>query len=259
MAEGGRLYGRPAIVTGGASGIGAATARRFAAEGANVLIADIRDGAGEELVREIEPMRGRQLEHPPHGRHRPERRPANGGRRRAVLGGVAVLFNNAMADPRDDYGDDQRWNMMLESGLAAYWAASIEAALLLERSGVGRAIVSNASIAGAKIAIEFASEAYSAAKGGVVLLDAEVVQRLGPRGIRVNCVCPGIIETPRWRSPGEPELASRAAGGRWLRSDASDARRKSPTSFSFSRATRRRSSAVRTSRSTVVSRPPAVS
>ena len=54
-----------------------------------------------------------------------------------LLGGVAVLFNNAMADPRDDYGDDQRWNVMLESGLAAYWAASIEAAPLLERSGVG--------------------------------------------------------------------------------------------------------------------------
>jgi 3-oxoacyl-[acyl-carrier protein] reductase len=121
-----------------------------------------------------------------------------------ILGGVTVLFNNAMADPRDDYTDDQRWNVMLESGLAAYWAASIEATPLLERSGAG-AIVSNASIAGAKIAIEFASEAYSAAKGGVVGLTRKLAQRLGPRGIRVNCVCPGIIETPRWRSAGEPE------------------------------------------------------
>jgi NAD(P)-dependent dehydrogenase (short-subunit alcohol dehydrogenase family) len=108
-----------------------------------------------------------------------------------------------MADP-GDYGEDQRWNAMLESGLAAYWAASIEAAPLLERAG-GGAIVCNASIAGAKIAIEFASEAYSAAKGGVVGLTRKLAQRLGPRGIRVNCVCPGIIETPRWRSPGEVE------------------------------------------------------
>jgi meso-butanediol dehydrogenase / (S,S)-butanediol dehydrogenase / diacetyl reductase len=203
MAERGRLDGRPAIVTGGASGIGAATARRFAAEGAIVLIADVQDQAGEDLVREIREARGRA-----HFRHtdvteRSEVRQMVHDAER-LLGGVAVLFNNAMADPRDDYGDDQRWNVMLESGLAAYWAASIEAAPLLERSGVG-AIVSNASIAGAKIAIEFASEAYSAAKGGVVGLTRKLAQRLGPRGIRVNCVCPGIIETPRWRSADEPE------------------------------------------------------
>jgi NAD(P)-dependent dehydrogenase (short-subunit alcohol dehydrogenase family) len=203
MAERGRLAERPAIVTGGASGIGRATARRFAAEGASVLIADVQDRAAEDLVREIRAAGGRAYFRRTDVTDRGDVRQMVRDAER-ILGGLAVLFNNAMADPREDYGDDQRWNVMLESGLAAYWAASVEAAPLLEKSGVG-AIVSNASIAGAKVGIEFASEAYSAAKGGVVGLTRKLAQRLGPRGIRVNCICPGIIDTPRWRSPGEAE------------------------------------------------------
>ena len=208
-AERGLLEGRGAIVTGGASGIGAATARRFAEEGAEVLVADVQDARGEEVVSEIRAAGGRAHFRRTDVTDRDDvrRMVRDAGR---VLVGVDVLFNNAMADPRDEYSDDERWNAMLESGLAAYWAASIEAAPLLERSG-GGAIVCNASIAGAKIAIEFASEAYSAAKGGVVGLTRKLAQRLGPRGIRVNCICPGIIETPRWRSPGdsEPRFARR--------------------------------------------------
>jgi len=195
-------------VTGGASGIGATTARRFAAEGAAVVIADIQTDKGEEVVGEIR-ARGGQA----HFRRTDVTDRADV--RRMVresgdlLGNLRVLFNNAMTDP-GDYGDDERWNVMLESGLAAYWAASVAAAPLLEGSG-GGAIVCNASIAGAKIGVEFASEAYSAAKAGVVGLTRKLAQRLGPHGIRVNCICPGIIETPRWRSPGdlEPRFARR--------------------------------------------------
>jgi meso-butanediol dehydrogenase / (S,S)-butanediol dehydrogenase / diacetyl reductase len=204
----GLLDGRGAIVTGGASGIGAATARCFAAEGAAVVIADIQADKGAEVVGEIRAGGGRA-----HFR-RTDVTDRDDVRRMVheagdLLGNLRVLFNNAMTDP-GDYGDDERWNVMLESGLAAYWAASIEAAPLLERSG-GGAIVCNASIAGAKIAVEFASEAYSAAKAGVVGLTRKLAQRLGPSGVRVNCVCPGIIETPRWRSPGdgEPRFARR--------------------------------------------------
>lgn len=209
MSAARRLDGRPALVTGGASGIGEATARRFAAEGARVLIADVQDAAAERVVEEIRSAGGVA-----HFRHTDvtKREDVRGAVRDAerLLGGLAVLFNNAMADPRDDWSDDERWNAMLESGLTAYWAAAIAAAPLLERSGNG-AIVSNASIAGAKIGIEFSSDAYSAAKAGVVGLTRRLAQRLGPRGIRVNCVCPGIIETPRWRTPGsaEPRFASR--------------------------------------------------
>src|SRR5579862_8229184 len=177
-----RLAGRPALITGGASGIGEATARRFAAEGAVVMIADIRDSSAEKVVTEIRAAGGIA-----HFRHtdvtdRADLREMvrDAGR---LLGGLAVLVNNA-ADPRADYTEDQRWDVMLESGLTAYWAAAIEAVPLLEGSGKG-AIISNASIAGAKIGIEFASEAYSAAKAGVVGLTRKLAKSLGPRGIRV--------------------------------------------------------------------------
>jgi NAD(P)-dependent dehydrogenase (short-subunit alcohol dehydrogenase family) len=199
----GRLAHRTALITGGASGIGEATARRFAAEGARVLIADIQEEAAQRGVSEIREAGGvAHFRHTDVTNRADVRRMVQDAER--ILGGLAVLVNNAMADPRDDYTEDQRWDAMLESGLSAYWAAAIEATPLLERSGK-EAIVSNASIADARIGIEFASEAYSAAKAGVVGLTRKLAKRLGPSGIRVNCVCPGIIETPRWRRAGDPE------------------------------------------------------
>ena len=204
-----KLDGRKALVTGAASGIGAATARRFAAEGAQVMIADIDAAGGEAVVQEI-----RQAGGVAHFRH------VDVTERAAVrhlvhdaettLGGLGILFNNAMTNPSADFTEDQRWNLMLESGLSAYWAAATEAAPLLARSGHG-AIVHNASIAGARLGIDFASEAYSAAKAGVIGLSRKLAKRFGPQGVRSNCICPGIIETPRWRSPGmeEPQFARR--------------------------------------------------
>lgn len=209
MSVQGKLEGRRALVTGGASGIGAAAARRFAAEGAKVLIADIEDAAGNAVVEDIRKAGGvahylhvdvtdraqvRQMVHTA----------------ASTLGGLGILFNNAMTNPSADYSEDERWNLMLESGLSAYWAAATEAMPILASSGHG-AIVNNASIAGARLGIEFASEAYSSAKAGVLGLTRKLAKRFGPEGVRVNCICPGIIETPRWRSPGmdEPLFARR--------------------------------------------------
>ncbi|MBL6751514.1 MAG: SDR family oxidoreductase [Nevskia sp.] len=209
MSAPGKLAGRPALVTGGSSGIGAGVALRFAAEGAHVLIADIDDAGGEKLVAQIRAAGGTA-----HYRHldvtdrAAVRRMVHEADR--LLGGLSVLFNNAMTNPSHSYTEDERWNLMLESGLSAYWAASVEAAPLLARSGHG-AIVNNASIAGARLGLEFASEAYSAAKAGVVGLSRKLAKRLGP-AVRVNTICPGIIETPRWRTPGvsdEPKFAQR--------------------------------------------------
>lgn len=204
-----KMEGRMALVTGGASGIGAATARCFAAEGAQVLIADIDDASGEAVVEDIRKAGGvahyRNVDVTDRIAVRRMVHDAD-----TTLGGLTVLFNNAMTNPSADYTEDQRWNLMMESGLAAYWAAASEAAPMLARSGHG-AIINNASIAGARIGIEFASEAYSSAKAGVLGLTRKLAKRLGPEGVRINCICPGIIETPRWRSPGmeEPQFALR--------------------------------------------------
>lgn len=198
-----KLQGRKALVSGGASGIGEATARLFAQEGAAVLIADIDDTNGERVVREICESGGVA-----HYRHvdvtdrAAVRRMVHDAEQ--TLGGLGILFNNAMTNPSANYSEDERWNLMIESGLSAYWAAATEAAPILARSGHG-AIVSNASIAGARLGIEFASEAYSAAKAGVLGLSRKLAKRFGPDGVRSNAICPGIIETPRWRSPGQEE------------------------------------------------------
>ena len=199
----GKLDGRKALVTGGASGIGEASARLLAAEGAAVMIADIEDAAGEKVVREIREAGGVA-----HYRHvdvtdrAAVRRMVHDAE--STLGGLGMLLNNAMTNPSADYTEDERWDLMLESGLSAYWAAATEAAPILARSGHG-AILSNASIAGARLGLDFASEAYSAAKAGVIGLSRKLAKRFGPSGVRSNVFCPGIIETPRWRSPGMPE------------------------------------------------------
>ncbi len=98
----------------------------------------------------------------------------------------------------------------IESGLSAYWAAATAAENTLAASGHG-SIVQIASIAGARMGIEFASEAYCAAKAGIVGLTRKLAKRLGPRGVRVNCIAPGVIKTPRLRFSGsdEPEFARR--------------------------------------------------
>jgi NAD(P)-dependent dehydrogenase (short-subunit alcohol dehydrogenase family) len=236
-----KLEGRKALVSGGASGIGEATARLFAAEGAAVMIADIDDANGERVVREIVAAGNKAVYlHVDVTDRTAVRRMVHEAE--AALGGLGILFNNAMTNPSSDYSEDQRWNLMLESGLGAYWAAATEAAPILARSGHG-AIVSNASIAGARWGIEFASEAYSAAKAGVLGLSRKLAKRFGPDGVRSNAICPGIIETPRWRSPG------------WRPCSASVVRMKWPGSCCSSRATIRRSSRGRTSPSMAASRP----
>ena len=206
----GILVGRAALITGGASGLGRAAALLLAAEGAQVMVGDIDDEGGRAVVAEINAQGGRA-----HYRHSDVTDRADVRRMVAeageVMGGLSILMNNAMSNPRDDYGVDERWDTMIESGLSAYWAAATAAEPLLVKSGHG-SIVQIASIAGAKMGIEFASEAYCAAKAGIVGLTRKMAKRLGPQGVRVNCIAPGIIKTPRLRYSGsdEPEFARRA-------------------------------------------------
>ncbi|MCC7121561.1 MAG: SDR family NAD(P)-dependent oxidoreductase, partial [Gammaproteobacteria bacterium] len=178
------LAGRAALVTGGASGLGRASAVLLAAHGAEVMIGDIDREGGEQVVAAIEAAGGKA-----HFRYCDvtdradvRRMVAASG---AAMGGLSILLNNAMSNPRDDYGADERWDTMIESGLSAYWAAATAAEPLLVRSGHG-SIVQIASIAGARMGIEFASEAYCAAKAGILGLTRKLAKRLGPQGVRVN-------------------------------------------------------------------------
>ncbi|MBK6656916.1 MAG: SDR family oxidoreductase [Proteobacteria bacterium] len=206
----GILVGRAALITGGASGLGRAAAVLLAAEGAQIMIGDIDDAGGQAVVAEIKAQGGRA-----HYRHCDVTDRADVRRMVAeageVMGGLSILMNNAMSNPSDSYGVDERWDTMLESGLSAYWAAATAAEPLLIASGHG-SIVQIASIAGAKMGIEFASEAYCAAKAGIVGLTRKMAKRLGPQGVRVNCIAPGVIKTPRLRYSGsdEPEFARRS-------------------------------------------------
>lgn len=204
------LAGRKALVTGGASGIGRAAAELLARAGAEVMIADIdaeraldavqtiKDAGGAARFRESDMTNREDVRHM-------VRDAAD------LMGGLSILFNNAMANPLDSYGEDERWDVMLESGLTAYWAAAVAAAPHLARSDHG-SIVQTASIAGARIGIAFASEAYCAAKAGIVGLTRKLAKRLGPDNIRVNCIAPGIIKTPRLAYSGAdiPEFALRS-------------------------------------------------
>jgi len=204
------LAGRRALVTGGASGIGRASAERLAQAGAEVMVADIDTTRALETVHAIKTAGGTAHFRESDMTNRTDVRHMV---RDAVeiMGGLSILFNNAMANPLDTYDEDERWNVMLESGLTAYWAAAVAAAPHLAQSGHG-AIVQTASIAGARVGIAFASEAYCAAKAGIVGLTRKLAKRLGPDNVRVNCIAPGVIKTPRLAYSGAeiPEFAVRS-------------------------------------------------
>jgi len=203
MSAEGKLAGRPALISGAASGLGRATAERFAREGAKVIIADIDVEGGEAVAAGIRDGGGIAVFRRTDVTDRADVRQMVEDAA-SEWGGLSVLINNAMSNPSDSYTEDERWDTMLESGLAAYWAAGVAAAPHLAKSGHG-AIVQVASIAGARMGLSFASEAYSAAKAGTGGRTRKFCKRFGPDGIRVDCVAPGVIETPRWRSPGMPE------------------------------------------------------
>lgn len=187
-----RFSGRVAVVTGGASGIGAATVRRFHAEGAAVIVADLNAELGEALVAEL-------------GAERAQFQQTDVADEQAVqalvaqavagFGRLDILFNNAGIGSRMHTPElaSEDWRRVLAINLDSVFFACKAAIPLMKAQG-GGAIINTASISG--LAGDHGFDAYNAAKGAVVNYTRALGIGHARDGVRVNAVCPGPVDTP---------------------------------------------------------------
>lgn len=188
----GKLEGKVVIITGGASGIGEASARLFVKEGAFIIIADIQDEKGMNLANEL----GNRVEYL-HVDVRLERDvKALIARVDEDYNQLDCIYNNAgIAGPTGpiEFVDVERFNDAINVLFRGVFLGIKHAAPVMKRRESG-SIISTASIAGLRAG--YGNHIYSAAKAGVIQLTRSVAMELGECGIRVNCICPGFIPTP---------------------------------------------------------------
>jgi NAD(P)-dependent dehydrogenase (short-subunit alcohol dehydrogenase family) len=189
-----RLSGKVALVTGAASGLGAATARRLAKDGAAVLLTD-RDLAGEDIAASITAAGGQAAFRPHDVTSHPDWAAAV---EHAVhdFGRLDILVNNAgVAGGRYELMDHSydAWRQILAVNLDGVFLGLRHAGPRIAASG-GGSVINLSSILG-KVGMAGAA-AYCASKGGVTLLTKAAALEWAPLGIRVNSVHPGFIDTP---------------------------------------------------------------
>jgi NAD(P)-dependent dehydrogenase (short-subunit alcohol dehydrogenase family) len=202
-----RLDGRVAVITGGAGGIGLATAHRLAAEGATVVIADLEHSSGAEAAAavgglfvatdvtdegQVEGLFAATVE---------------------AYGAVDIAFNNAGISPPDDDSilttGLEAWRRVQEVNLTSVFLCCKYALGHMQRQGRG-SIINTASFV-AVMGAATSQISYTASKGGVLALSRELAVEFARQGIRVNALCPGPVNTPLLRElfAKDPERAAR--------------------------------------------------
>lgn len=187
-----RLEGKSAVITGGASGIGLATARRLAAEGARVVIADVSEERGTAAAQEVDGLFVRtdvtdaksveELFQRTHDEY----------------GSVDVAFNNAGISPNDDASITETgidaWKRVQDVNLTSVFHCCKYALEHMRRQRSG-SIINTASFV-AVMGAATSQISYSASKGGVLAMSRELGVEFAREGIRVNALCPGPVNTP---------------------------------------------------------------
>jgi NAD(P)-dependent dehydrogenase (short-subunit alcohol dehydrogenase family) len=203
----GRLVGKIAVITGAASGIGRETARRFAEEGAQVVVADVMEDAGTAVADEVDGYFVRA----------DVTSPADvAGLYRQVVsryGGLDVCFNNAGISPPDDDSiletELDAWQRVQDVNLkSVYLCCKYGIPHLLDRGG--GSVINTASFV-ALLGAATSQISYTASKGGVLAMSRELGVQFARQGVRVNALCPGPVNTPLLRElfAKDPERAAR--------------------------------------------------
>ena len=218
MELGKRLVGKVAIVSGGASGIGAETARTFGMHGATVVVCDVNDAAGEAVATEIENAGGTAIYRPLNVTDE-DQWAALVAETEESFGKLNILTNIAGVSGRDPKQNIQttltagglledqtleKWNQIMEVNATGTFLGTRTAIAPMRRAG-GGSIVNISSICG--IVGSHANGAYHASKGAVRIFSKSVAIQYAPDKIRVNSVHPGFVDTPM-TAPGHsnPEI-----------------------------------------------------
>ncbi len=207
-----RLADKVAIVTGAASGIGRGIAALFVEEGARVVVADIDDARGRQVVAEVG---GAPVAHYIHADV------SDGAQVRALVeetmaafGGLDILVNNAaiVIFKRLVDTEEHEWDRVIATNLRSVYLCCRHAIPHMARRGSG-AIVNISSVRA--LATTPLVSSYDATKGAIVALTRSLALEYAPDGIRVNCVLPGSVDTPVFRAnlraEGDEEAGYRAA------------------------------------------------
>jgi NAD(P)-dependent dehydrogenase (short-subunit alcohol dehydrogenase family) len=202
-----RLDGKVAVVTGAGSGIGLATVRRFAADGARVVCADVDESSGRAAAQEVEGLFVRVDVTSEHD---------VGAMFSAAVdayGGIDVSFHNAgISPPEDDSILDTGidvWQRVQEVNLTSVYLCCRHAIPRLQARG-GGSIINTASFV-AVMGAATSQISYTASKGGVLALSRELGVQFARENIRVNALCPGPVNTPMLQElfAKDPERAAR--------------------------------------------------